>query len=81
MRLLPHSPKDIIPRSIVIETLDEIPHMFVSLGDGSVISFVISNLNKSSGGAITQCELTERRKVVLGTQPTILRKFAAGGRV
>jgi DNA damage-binding protein 1 len=44
-----------------------------------VISYVINNLNKASGGSpIAQCELTERRKVVLGTQPTILKKFAAG---
>ncbi len=61
----------------MIETLEQIPHLFVSLGDGSVISFVINNLNKSSS-PITQCELTERRKVVLGTQPTILKKFVAG---
>ena len=58
----------------MIETLDQIPHLFVSLGDGSVISYVIG-VNKLSA----QPELTERRKVVLGTQPTILKKFSANG--
>jgi DNA damage-binding protein 1 len=58
---------DVIPRSIIIETLEQISYLFISLGDGSVISYVI---DKASN-----CELRERRKVVLGTQPTILKKF------
>jgi DNA damage-binding protein 1 len=56
---------DIIPRSILIDVLDFIKYLFVSLGDGSVISYVIND----------SCELVERRKIVLGTQPTILKKF------
>ncbi|CAF0930077.1 unnamed protein product [Brachionus calyciflorus] len=58
---------DVIPRSILIEYLDDIPYLFVSFGDGSVISHVIS---KDLG-------LIDRRKVVLGTQPTILKKFTS----
>ncbi len=56
---------DIIPRSILIDVLDYIRYLFVSLGDGSVISYVIND----------SCGLSERRKIVLGTQPTILKKF------
>ena len=60
---------DVIPRSIIIEYLEQIPYLFASLGDGSVISYIISS------NADETYELRERRKVVLGTQPTILRKF------
>ena len=63
---------DIIPRSILIETLEAIDYLFVSLGDGSVISFVISKTKLDNK---TSYELCERRKVVLGTQPTILKRF------
>jgi DNA damage-binding protein 1 len=64
---------DIIPRSILIENLESIEYLFVSLGDGSVISFVINRI-KQSDKKVTY-ELCERRKVVLGTQPTILKRF------
>lgn len=63
---------DIIPRSILIETLEQINYLFVSLGDGSVISYVIRNVSESGK---LELELTDSRKVVLGTQPTILKKF------
>lgn len=63
---------DIIPRSILIETLEQINYLFVSLGDGSVISYVIRNVSESGQLGL---ELSESRKVVLGTQPTILKKF------
>lgn len=59
---------DVIPRSILIDYLDDIAYLFCSFGDGSVISYVIG-----SGNGIG---LSERRKVVLGTQPTILKKFS-----
>jgi DNA damage-binding protein 1 len=60
---------DVIPRSIIIEILENIPYLFVSLGDGSVVSYIIGKHDEF------EYELTERRKVVLGTQPTILKKF------
>jgi DNA damage-binding protein 1 len=70
---------DVIPRSILIEQLESIPYLFVSLGDGSVISYIISKpsseYSTSQNGQKRSYELTERRKVVLGTQPTILKKF------
>ncbi len=65
---------DVIPRSILIESLEGIPYLFVSLGDGSVINFIINKSFNASANKLT-FELIERRKVVLGTQPTILKKF------
>ena len=66
---------DIIPRSILIETLEQLTYLFVSLGDGSVISYVVNRHKSSDLQAETMYELSDMRKVVLGTQPTILRKF------
>ena len=57
----------------MIENLEGIPYLFVSLGDGSVISFIIYKSGESKKKQTYQ--LTERRRVVLGTQPTILKKF------
>lgn len=68
---------EVIPRSILIENLEGLPHLFVSLGDGSVISYVISYNNSNLNVSGMPCQLTERRKVVLGTQPTILKKFVS----
>ena len=50
------------------------------MGDGSVISYIISKpsndfTSSSQNGKRKSYELTERRKVVLGTQSTILKKF------
>lgn len=63
---------DIIPRSIIIEIFENIPYLVVSLGDGSVISYIIGVKHLTNNN---EYELNERRKVVLGTQPTILKKF------
>lgn len=65
---------DVIPRSILIENMEQITYMFVSLGDGSVISYVIK-MSTTIDDEKRRFELTDRRKIVLGTQPTILRKF------
>lgn len=60
---------EVIPRSILIDYLDDVAYLFCSFGDGSVISYVIVS---SSPVALNEC-----RKVVLGTQPVILKKFIA----
>ncbi len=57
----------------MIENLESIDYLFVSLGDGSVISFIINKI-RSIDNKLTY-ELSDRRKVVLGTQPTILKRF------
>ncbi len=59
----------------MIETLEQIPYLFVSLGDGSVISYIIKNTTDTDTNNKLSLDLTESRKVVLGTQPTILKKF------
>ena len=60
---------EVIPRSIIIQILDNIPYLFISLGDGSVVNYIIGKRSENN------YELIEKRKVVLGTQPTILKKF------
>lgn len=60
---------EVIPRSILIDYLDDVPYLFCSFGDGSVISYMIVSSNPVG--------LNECRKVVLGTQPVILKKFTA----
>lgn len=70
-------PIEIIPRSILIENLEGVLYLFVSLGDGSVISYIINRNIGGSGSDLSGSILSERRVVVLGTQPTILKKFSS----
>ncbi|XP_035674429.1 DNA damage-binding protein 1-like isoform X1 [Branchiostoma floridae] len=57
---------EIIPRSILMTTFEGIHYLLCALGDGSLFYF---NLNPETG------YLSERKKVTLGTQPTVLRTF------
>lgn len=57
---------EIIPRSILMTSFEGINYLLCALGDGSMFYFA---LNKNSG------ELTDKKKVTLGTQPTILKTF------
>lgn len=57
---------EIIPRSILLTCFEGIYYLLCALGDGSMYYFLI---NPENG-----C-LTERKKVTLGTQPTILKTF------
>lgn len=57
---------EIIPRSILMTTFEGINYLLCALGDGSMFYF---NLNKTDGS------LTDKKKVTLGTQPTILKTF------
>lgn len=59
---------EIIPRSILMTQFEGTNYLLCALGDGSLFYFVINNLG---------C-LTDRKKVTLGTQPTVLRKFRTG---
>ena len=59
---------EIIPRSILITKFEGTNYLLCALGDGSLFYFVVS-----SAGT-----LTDRKKVTLGTQPTVLRKFRTG---
>lgn len=57
---------EIIPRSILMTTFEGIHYLLCALGDGSLFYF---NFNIDTG------YFTEKRKVTLGTQPTVLRTF------
>ncbi|XP_055903250.1 DNA damage-binding protein 1 [Eupeodes corollae] len=57
---------EIIPRSILMTTFESIHYLLCALGDGSMFYFI---LNQTDG------KLTDKKKVTLGTQPTILRTF------
>ena len=61
-RVLP----EIIPRSILLTTFEGSHYLLVALGDGSLFYF---SLNKDTG------YLHDRKKVTLGTQPTVLKTF------
>jgi len=57
---------EIIPRSILMTTFEGIHFLLCALGDGSLFYF---HLNTTTG------YLTDKKKVTLGTQPTVLRTF------
>ncbi|GFG37397.1 hypothetical protein Cfor_02582, partial [Coptotermes formosanus] len=57
---------EIIPRSILMTCFEGINYLLCALGDGSMFYFT---LGKQTG------LLTDKKKVTLGTQPTMLRTF------
>ncbi|XP_057415588.1 DNA damage-binding protein 1a [Lotus japonicus] len=63
-----HLGGEIIPRSVLLCAFEGISYLLCALGDGHLLNFM---LNTSSG------ELTDRKKVSLGTQPITLRTFSS----
>lgn len=61
-----HIGGEMIPRSLIAASFEGIPYLLCALGDGSLFYF---NLNAKTG------KLTDRKKVTLGTQPTVLKSF------
>ncbi|XP_059472612.1 DNA damage-binding protein 1 [Neocloeon triangulifer] len=59
---------EIIPRSILVACFDGINYLLCALGDGSMYYFI---LNKETG------VMTDKKRVTLGTQPTVLRTFGS----
>ncbi|GMY38038.1 DNA damage-binding protein 1a [Fagus crenata] len=59
---------EIIPRSILLCVFEGISYLLCALGDGHLLNFL---LNTSTG------DLTDRKKVSLGTQPITLRTFSS----
>ncbi|XP_070551484.1 DNA damage-binding protein 1-like [Ptychodera flava] len=57
---------EIIPRSILMTAFEGIHYLLCALGDGSLFYF---QLNTETG------YLSDRKKVTLGTQPTVLKTF------
>ncbi|KAJ0589426.1 DNA damage-binding protein 1 [Helianthus annuus] len=63
-----HLGGEIIPRSVLLCAFEGIPYLLCALGDGHLLNFL---LNTVTG------ELTDRKKVSLGTQPITLRTFSS----
>ncbi|KAL0918442.1 hypothetical protein M5K25_010451 [Dendrobium thyrsiflorum] len=59
---------EIIPRSVLICAFEGISYLLCALGDGHLFNFL---LNLATG------ELSDRKKVSLGTQPITLRTFSS----
>lgn len=57
---------EIIPRSVLMAHFDSLNYLFIAIGDGSLLYYT---LDENSG------LLSEKKKVILGTQPTHLKKF------
>ncbi|KAF5752708.1 hypothetical protein HS088_TW01G00624 [Tripterygium wilfordii] len=63
-----HLGREIIPRSVLLCSFEGISYLLCALGDGHLLNFL---LNLTSG------ELTDRKKVSLGSQPITLRTFSS----
>ncbi|OVA12038.1 Cleavage/polyadenylation specificity factor [Macleaya cordata] len=63
-----HLGGEIIPRSVLLCAFEGVSYLLCALGDGHLFNFL---LNMSTG------ELTDRKKVSLGTQPITLRTFSS----
>merc|ERR1719458_1920362 len=59
---------EIIPRSILTAKFEGTQYLLCALGDGSLFYFLVTPAGT----------LTDKKKVTLGTQPTVLRKFRTG---
>lgn len=63
-----HLGGEIIPRSVLLCAFEGVSYLLCALGDGHLFNFL---LNTSTG------ELSDRKKVSLGTQPITLRTFSS----
>ena len=68
----------IIPRSILICTLEDVNYLLCALGDGHLFSFTIDIVAANQSSQF-QCETTlkNRKCVLLGSQPITLSEFSA----
>jgi len=69
---------EIIPRSILMVKFEGTNYLLCALGDGSLFYFVLNVealAAHAGGGTSSSAVLTEKKKVTLGTQPTMLKKF------
>ena len=62
---------DVIPRSLLVCRLEGILYCMVALGDGHLFTFAVDEQNNYG--------LTDRKKVLLGTQPMTLKLFTTNG--
>lgn len=57
---------EIIPRSVLMAHFDLTSYLFTAIGDGSLLYYILDNETGT---------LSEKKKVILGTQPTQLKIF------
>ena len=62
---------EIIPRSILMTKFESTNYLLCALGDGSLFYFVLNTEVTAPGSSL----LKDKKKVTLGTQPTVLKKF------
>ncbi|XP_018018027.1 DNA damage-binding protein 1 [Hyalella azteca] len=60
---------DIIPRSMLLATFEDVHYLLVAVGDGQLVYYVYNP---------KQRHLTDRKRVVVGMLPTQLRRFNSG---
>ena len=58
---------EIIPRSLLIASFSAVPYLFVSIGDGTLFYYQLNGKGPYTLGV--------KKRVQLGTQPTLLNKF------
>lgn len=59
---------EFLPKSLLMITMEDVHYLFVALGDGTVIRYIVD---------LDTGLLTDPKKFALGTQPTSLRKFTS----
>uniref|UniRef100_A0A2P2I8S4 DNA damage-binding protein 1 n=1 Tax=Hirondellea gigas TaxID=1518452 RepID=A0A2P2I8S4_9CRUS len=64
-----HLGGDIIPRSMLLATFEDVHYLLVAIGDGQLVYYVYNREHRYLG---------ERKKVVVGMLPTQLRRFTSG---
>ena len=62
--------RGVIPRSLLLVTLETVDYLLCALGDGVLFSFRIDSATAA---------LTDQKKVSLGTQPMALTRFSSKG--
>ncbi|KAJ7544909.1 hypothetical protein O6H91_09G098400 [Diphasiastrum complanatum] len=61
-----HLGGEIIPRSVLFCAFEGVPYLLCALGDGHLFNFIVD---------ISSGQLSDRKKISLGTQPITLRTF------
>uniref|UniRef100_A0A7S3QK85 DNA damage-binding protein 1 n=1 Tax=Dunaliella tertiolecta TaxID=3047 RepID=A0A7S3QK85_DUNTE len=61
---------EVIPRSVLLAAFEGVPYLLLGLGDGQLHHW---HLDTTTGA------ISERKKLVLGTKPILLRPFRSGG--
>ncbi|ORX91440.1 DNA damage-binding protein 1-like protein [Basidiobolus meristosporus CBS 931.73] len=61
---------EIIPRSVLMASFEGINYLLIALGDGHLFNFVLD---------VATGELTDRKKITLGTQPIVFSTFKSNG--